>query len=367
MKTMLALDGGGMRGAFTLGVLGEIESMLARELSLTGDRRDQFVLADYFDFIGGTSTGAIIATGLSLGWSVDHLKALYRDLGREVFKKRRFAPLRLYSKYPGKPIKDQLDSLFGDLTLGSSDLRTLLMIVIHNRSTGRQFVITNNPRLVYNRGDRPDWNNLRHRLADLLAASTAAPAFFPPVSLDLGTGSQAFVDGGVTAHNNPSVQMFLAATVSEYDLAWSTGPDQLMLTSIGTGFIRSGFVNAKGIVPGTVLGVAVFTPIDLMLEGSKHNDIVCRSLAFLRHGDFMDEELGRLSRGLPNKLFSYARYNLQLSEESMMTYGIDTPWRELARLDAFEHVDTLVMLGERYAKATVRPGHFEGFVRLRAS
>jgi uncharacterized protein len=57
-KAILALDGGGMRGAFTLGFLGELESLIARETKKDND----FVLADYFNFIGGTSTGAIIAT-----------------------------------------------------------------------------------------------------------------------------------------------------------------------------------------------------------------------------------------------------------------------------------------------------------------
>ena len=78
-KALLSLDGGGMRGAFTLGVLGELESMLAHEAG----RGESFVLADFFDYIGGTSTGAIIATGLSLGWSVSRLQDLYRDLGRK--------------------------------------------------------------------------------------------------------------------------------------------------------------------------------------------------------------------------------------------------------------------------------------------
>ena len=66
------------------------------------------MLADYFDFIGGTSTGAIIASGLALGWSVDELKEKYRRLGEVVFHKRWFAPARAWSKYPGDPLQEQL-------------------------------------------------------------------------------------------------------------------------------------------------------------------------------------------------------------------------------------------------------------------
>jgi patatin-like phospholipase/acyl hydrolase len=72
-KTLLALDGG------------EIESLLADHLSAQRSGSGTFVLADYFDFVGGTSTGAIIAAGLSLGWSIDRLKGLYSSLGGRRF------------------------------------------------------------------------------------------------------------------------------------------------------------------------------------------------------------------------------------------------------------------------------------------
>lgn len=65
-KRLLALDGGGMRGALTLEVLAALEAMLRRETG--GD--DSFVLGDWFDYIAGTSTGAIIAAALALGMPV---------------------------------------------------------------------------------------------------------------------------------------------------------------------------------------------------------------------------------------------------------------------------------------------------------
>src|SRR5918997_1715332 len=74
---LLALDGGGIRGLITLEILAEIERTLQRELG----RDDTFVLADYFDYIAGTSTGTIIATCLSLGWRVETLQALYEERG----------------------------------------------------------------------------------------------------------------------------------------------------------------------------------------------------------------------------------------------------------------------------------------------
>ena len=65
-KKLLALDGGGIRGVITLELLARMESMLAKQLGAG----DDFVLGDYFDYIGGTSTGAVIAAGLAKGLSV---------------------------------------------------------------------------------------------------------------------------------------------------------------------------------------------------------------------------------------------------------------------------------------------------------
>jgi patatin-like phospholipase/acyl hydrolase len=53
-RKMLALDGGGIRGVLTLGILRQIEKEVGP-------------LHEFFDYIAGTSTGAIIAAGLSLG------------------------------------------------------------------------------------------------------------------------------------------------------------------------------------------------------------------------------------------------------------------------------------------------------------
>ena len=160
-----------------------------------------FVLADYFDFIGGTSTGAIIAAGLSLGWTVEKLTTMYRELGAAVFRKRKFLPLRAWSKYPGKPLRRQLEAEFGSHTFGDPALRTTLMIVMHNRTTDSPWPLCNNPSALYNRGgEKLTRHNLEQRLSVLLAASTAAPAFFPSVTLNLGAGEKEFVDGGVTAH-----------------------------------------------------------------------------------------------------------------------------------------------------------------------
>ena len=119
-KRILALDGGGIRGIITLEILAGIESLL-REKS---GRRDDFVLADYFDFIAGTSTGAIIGTALSLGMSVPDIRSFYLDTGREMFDQA--SVLRRFRyKYEDTKLSRKLHEVFGtETTLGSDKLRT---------------------------------------------------------------------------------------------------------------------------------------------------------------------------------------------------------------------------------------------------
>ena len=67
-KQILALDGGGIRGALTVGFLARIEQILRERHG-----RPDLLFCDYFDLIGGTSTGAIIAAALSIGMSADEV------------------------------------------------------------------------------------------------------------------------------------------------------------------------------------------------------------------------------------------------------------------------------------------------------
>ncbi|HEX8117657.1 MAG TPA: patatin-like phospholipase family protein, partial [Pyrinomonadaceae bacterium] len=80
-RKLLALDGGGIRGVLTLEILAEIQAKLQAALG----RNDKFVLADYFDYVAGTSTGAIIATCLSLGMRVEEIRDFYIESGPDMF------------------------------------------------------------------------------------------------------------------------------------------------------------------------------------------------------------------------------------------------------------------------------------------
>ncbi len=321
-----------------------------------------FRLSHYFDFIGGTSTGAIISAGLARGWSVATLKEKYRQLGRRAFQKRSI-PLRPWSKYHGTPLRELLELEFGDCVFGDEALETLLMVVLHNRTTDSPWPLSNAPGNRYNDASAPSRRNHSMSMADVLAASTAAPAFFPPVQLDFGAGRQEFVDGGVTAHNNPSLQLFLAATLPEFGVGWPTGTNQLFLVSIGTGSAPN-VVNDLSRWRRHLLYIAAKTPGGLIFAASNNNDTVCRALAETAHGASLDRMLGGLQQGLATELFRYARYDVELTESALAELGFrNVDASALRRLDAVESIETLMEIGTAYAERTITPAHLGCFTR----
>ena len=151
-RRMLALDGGGIRGLITLGILERFEADLRQALKAG----DGFRLSDYFDFIGGTSTGAIIAAGLSKGLSVGEIITFYKTAGPMMFEKQSLLN-RAWGTYKSDPLKLQLQTVLGKATkLGSKELKTLLLIVTRNATTDSPWPVTNNPLAKYNDRQRPD-------------------------------------------------------------------------------------------------------------------------------------------------------------------------------------------------------------------
>lgn len=357
---LLALDGGGIRGLITLEMLAAME----RELADAHGRDASFVLADYFDYIAGTSTGAIIATCLSLGWRVDRIRQFYLDAGAEMFDKANLLE-RFRYKFTDTTLAAMLHDVLGaSTTLGDARLRTLLLVVLRNATTDSPWPLTNNPRAKYNNRARPDCN-LDLPLWQVVRASTAAPTFFPPETIEIGPRRFVFVDGGVTMYNNPAFQLFLMATVAPYQLGWPTGDDRMLLVSVGTGTSPDANEN---LAPHemNLLYNASSIPSALMLAASTEQDVLCRVFGRLRYGSTIDREVGDLSTGdAPThpKLFSYIRYNVELTKPGLTTLGLaDIEPGHVQQMDSVGHLDDLRRVGEAAARAQVRVDHFRGFI-----
>jgi len=362
-KKILALDGGGIRGMMTVEVLKEIEDLLRETTG--GD--EKFVLADFFDYIAGTSTGAIIAAALSLGWSVDKIRNFYIKSGEQMFDKASLLK-RFKYQYEDKELKKMLKKEFGpDTTLGGDKLKTLLMMVMRNSSTDSPWPVSNNPGAKYNSRERDDCN-LDIPLWQLVRASTAAPVYFPPEKVAIGEHNFVFVDGGITTYNNPSFQTFLMATLGPYKLGWETGEDKLLIVSVGTG--TSPDAN-DDLSPNqmNLLYNASSLPSALMFAALNEQDLLCRAFGNCLCGDELDREIGDLidtegtmKRPVTSKLFTYVRYNAELSRTGLDKLGLTgIKPEDVQKLDSVEHIEELQEVGQAIARK-VRKEHFAKFV-----
>ena len=358
-KKLLALDGGGIRGVITLEMLLRLESMLAAQLGAG----DKFVLGDYFDYIGGTSTGAVIAAGLAKGLGVDELLDLYLKHGEEMFDHASL--LRRYRyRYGSQRLRELLQGKLGEhTTLGSEDLKTLLLIVVRNATTDSPWPLSNNPDALFNDPSRAD-NNLTIPLWQLVRASTAAPTYFPPEVITLGGREFVFVDGAVTMYNNPAFQLFLMATLDAYRLGWPATESDLLLVSVGTGMSPKADDHLQ---PGNMnlLFNANSVPAALMYAALNEQDLLCRVFGRCRYGAPIDLEVGDLMHGqglLATRLFSYVRYNADLSRRGLDDLGLnDVVPDDVQRLDSVQHIGDLRRVGQAAAR-DVSPEHFAGFL-----
>lgn len=190
---VLALNGGGVRGLFTITLLAELEAIIEKH-----EKRANVKIGDYFDLITGTSIGGILALGLASGKSARELKQAFEENAQHIFPLKRFKQKRWWhllrrSIYESEPLYETVKSMIGD-TIKFEDLNKRVMITSVNLSTGRPkfFKTPHNPMFTFDR---------EIRLIDAAMATSAAPTYFKPHYIEkLG---HYFADGGLVA-NNPS-------------------------------------------------------------------------------------------------------------------------------------------------------------------
>ena len=356
-RRLLACDGGGIRGMISIEVLARIESELRRSSG-----NPKLVLADYFDYVAGTSTGAIIATLIALGYSTDEIRDFYLRSGAEMFHKARLWE-RFRTKFESDKLSEMLRGVIGeDTTFGSDELRTLLMMVLRNATTDSPWPLSNNPAAKYNDVTHPGCN-LKLPLWQLVRASTAAPTYFPPEVIHVDHDF-IFVDGGVTMYNNPAFQLFLMATSEPYRLRWPTGEEKMLLISVGTGASANANSNLSPEEMNLIYNAGTI-PSALMAAALHEQDFLCRILGKCLTGDLLDSEIGTvIGQGIPNvpKLFTYARYNAELSREGLDALGLKhiNPLH-VQQMDSVDHIGEMQEVGRTLGQQKVKSEHFAGF------
>jgi len=390
-KRILALDGGGVRGAISVAFLEQIEGLFRRQ------HGEATRLCDHFDLIGGTSTGAVIAGALALGFSVGEVKDFYLKLAPQAFKRRLWHVPVLQAKFDARGLRQQIENVVADRTLDSADLKTGLVIVAKRVDTGSPWILSNNPRAPYwENGVDPDGTaflgNRHYSLATLVRASTAAPHYFDPEIIAIGPREPElpddvakpldrpwplrlifaaaerfitrrteglrpqthglFVDGAVSPHGNPSLALLQMATLSPLGICWPLGPDRLTIVSIGTGTFRPRLAF-------TDLGFARFPRLALHAMTSLMTDAETMTLALMQWmGECpapwpINSEVGTLARDAPfgGKMFRFLRYDVRLESDWIeRELGQKISARDLAR---YRGMDDPAIVYEVYELARI--------------
>lgn len=369
-KRILSLDGGGIRGALTIGYLEKIEQILRERYD-----NPNFVLADYFDLVGGTSTGAIIATFVALGKPVAEIKELYLDLGPKIFKKRRhpfnwgYFKYFLSAEFDHTVLEQELENQedIKDLTLGSDKFKTGLAIFAKRADTYKTFVFHNHPKSKYYE------YNSGILVKDLLRATSAAPSYFKPKEIEFDDGGKAvFIDGGVSMVNNPSLMLFLIATIKGYRYEWRKSKDHMLMISVGTGYRNKKF---EGKEKSKLLGKRIIEwaptlPDMFMKDATEQNQYLMQYFTNPRIPEVINTEVGDLSSDLitDNPLLDYCRYNISLSKPRLQNLGFtlkEQVFESLPKMEKGENAEVLYTIGERHAEKIVSGSHFPtGFDRV---
>lgn len=215
MKKILSIDGGGIRGLIPGRVLEKIEVRTGRPISAC------------FDLIAGTSTGGILALGLSKDdgagrpeFSARDLCRIYENRGREIFSR---SPWRGVSSvgglteeiYSHKGLERLLDEYFDDEPLGAALTGVLITSYdIHNR------------RPLFLKSWRDEFRSVLMKHA--ARATSAAPTYFEPALIPVDGSLRALVDGGVFI-NSPAMSAYVEARRIFPD------ESEFTLVSLGTG------------------------------------------------------------------------------------------------------------------------------------
>lgn len=227
---ILSIDGGGIRGLIPAVVLSELEIELQKEEP--GKK-----LYEHFDLICGTSTGAILAIGISLGIPAKDLAKFYENNGKLIFPRfsHRFLPSKFRSLfnsiYSSKPLLKKLKEVYADANGGKdplmNDLKTKVCVPAFNGNDGAINVLKTRHHSEYRR----DYKLPAYHVA---MASASAPVYFPPHTFsfknDFGEGTNInMIDGGIFANNPALIGVFEATDKLGVDIG------DICILSLGTG------------------------------------------------------------------------------------------------------------------------------------
>lgn len=342
-KRILSIDSGGVRTAIALGYLERLEQLLRVRYG-----KADFRLSDYFDLIGASGNSAIIAAELARGRSVAEARKTFVDCMRALWlsqswfdKISGFRLLICGAEYRPDSLLKVLKGSFGEMVLGSEELKTALGIVLTRVDTRETWSLTNHPRARSSKGGS-------FLLSQLLLASAATPLTLPPVVLRVGDDSGSYLSGEISVGPDPALHLFLVATGPAFPFHWRTGRRRIFLTSIGTGFPTT----VKRELDTFFLSMISAT-VDSMRAGMNQQSGLAlaalthegaRDLATVMQNDTADEAV--------QSILHYKRFDVALDQATLERIGLPELAKDVDSIVAWDRavrIDSHLEIGRRAA------------------
>lgn len=263
---VLTIDGGGMRGLYTVALLGGL---------LTIFQKKGIDLGKEFDLICGTSTGAIIGSGLAAGVGLDQMQALFSEEGPAIFVDPIPSGLGLLPwvvRHLRRPSADQaalfsaLSRVLGQQTFGSiwKDRKIALYVTSTDLASC-------SPRVFKTPHDPDRTLDRVILLVDACVASSAAPIIFPVAKAKSPQNPKSewsMADGGLWANNPVIVGITAALEIAKVGRA-------IEVVSVGTCLPPGGQVISReragrGLWQWQFGIKALDTSLDVSSEGAHH-------------------------------------------------------------------------------------------------
>jgi patatin-like phospholipase/acyl hydrolase len=220
---VLSIDGGGIRGIVPAIVLAEVE------------RRTQRPVAQLFDLVAGTSTGGILALGLTIPkhaggplYRADEFAGMYAREGPRIFSRSLWRQLSgcnnlMNPKYSSAGMEQVLEEFFGESRLAHAATRVLVT----------SYEIERNFPFFFKSSNACTRSSHNFPTRQVARAASAAPTYFEPMKLPTGTNTDHYtlIDGGVYA-NNPAACALVEARTTHPEASG------FLVVSLGTGSLR---------------------------------------------------------------------------------------------------------------------------------
>lgn len=262
MRTILSIDGGGIKGIIPGMVLVEIEE----RLKVRTGNPDAFI-ADYFDFFAGTSTGGILICLLLCPskenpklprFSAKEALNLYLENGPKIFEtkgmKKFLADLGwAKERYDNKVLEKILLAYFDEVKL--SDLIKPCIITAYNIELRKAHFFRQ--KVAQTRGKSRNFY-----VRDVCRATSAAPTYFSVAEINSLSGVRyPLLDGGIFA-TNPSLSAFVEIKKQPEELI----PNDIYILSLGTGISKKSYDSDE--LRDTKALFVVPALLDMMMSGA---------------------------------------------------------------------------------------------------